>query len=163
VWQIGTGYFGCRDRRGRFSAERFRELARLEAVKMVEIKLSQGAKPGHGGILPAEKNTPEVAAICGVEPHVKVESPAAHTAFSNPIELMRFVERLRRLSEGKPVGFKLSVGREGEFLALCKAMVETGIRPDFITVDGGEGGRARRRWSTPTPSACRCARRWRWW
>jgi glutamate synthase domain-containing protein 2 len=140
VWQIGTGYFGCRDRQGRFSPERFAEQARLDVVKMVEIKLSQGAKPGHGGILPATKNTPEIARIRGVEPHTRVVSPALHSAFSTPLELMEFIARLRELSGGKPVGIKLSIGRESEFLSLCKAMVESGIHPDFITVDGGEGG-----------------------
>ncbi len=140
VWQIGTAYFGCRDRRGRFDPERFRELAALEAVKMVEIKLSQGAKPGHGGILPASKNTPEIARIRGIEPHTRVASPPGHSAFSTPLELMAFIGRLRELSGGKPVGIKLCVGRESEFVALCKAMVTSGVLPDFITVDGGEGG-----------------------
>ncbi len=140
VWQIGTGYFGCRDRAGRFSEAEFAEKAVLPAVKMIEIKFSQGAKPGHGGILPAEKNTPEIAAIRGVAPGTEVDSPATHGAFHSPLELMRFIARLRELSGGKPVGFKLSLGRKSEFVAICKAMVETGIRPDFITVDGGEGG-----------------------
>ena len=140
VWQIGTGYFGCRDPQGGFSAEAFREKANLEVVRMIEIKLSQGAKPGHGGILPAEKNSPEIAAIRGVEPGTEIASPATHSAFSTPIELMQFIEKLRDLSGGKPIGIKLAIGRKSEFLALCKAMIETGIRPDFITVDGGEGG-----------------------
>jgi glutamate synthase domain-containing protein 2 len=140
VWQIGTGYFGCRDPRGRFCAEAFREKAGLPAVKMIEIKLSQGAKPGHGGILPAGKNTPEIAAIRGVEPDTQVDSPATHSAFDSPPGLARFIEKLRELSSGKPIGLKLAIGRKSEFVALCKAMVETGIRPDFITVDGGEGG-----------------------
>ncbi len=107
---------------------------------MVEIKLSQGAKPGHGGILPAEINTPEIAEIRGVEPLAQVDSPPSHTAFSNPLELMKFVQKLRELSGGKPVGFELCVGRKSEMIALCKAMLTTGLKPDFITVDGGEGG-----------------------
>lgn len=140
VWQIGTGYFGCRNVDGTFSAQKFRDTATLECVRMIEIKLSQGAKPGHGGILPASKNDDLIAAIRGVEPHTEVVSPSAHSAFSSPRELLDFIHHLRQLSGGKPVGFKLCVGRESEFIAICKAMVETGIRPDFITVDGGEGG-----------------------
>jgi len=140
VWQIGTGYFGCRDRDGRFCAGQFRDKAALPAVKMIEIKLSQGAKPGHGGILPACKNTPEIAAIRGVPPATQVDSPPHHTAFSTPLELLAFVRTLRELSGGKPVGFKLAVGRRSEFVAVCKAMVESGTTPDFITVDGAEGG-----------------------
>ena len=140
IWQIGTGYFGCRDAKGRFDPVAFEEQARLEAVKMVEVKLSQGAKPGHGGILPAQKNTPEIARIRGVEPYTEVQSPPSHTAFHTPIEFLEFLNQLRDLSGGKPVGFKLCVGRYREFIAICKAMVETGIWPDFITVDGGEGG-----------------------
>jgi glutamate synthase domain-containing protein 2 len=107
---------------------------------MIEVKLSQGAKPGHGGILPAEKNTPEIAAIRGVEPGTQVDSPPAHSAFDSPLGLLEFVARLRELSGGKPVGFKLAIGRKSEFIAICKAMVASGILPDFITVDGGEGG-----------------------
>jgi len=140
IWQIGTAYFGCRDRRGRFDAQLFADKASLTQVKMIEIKISQGAKPGHGGVLPACKNTPEIAAIRGVEPYTQVDSPARHAAFSSPIELMLFIARLRELSGGKPVGFKLCIGQRSEFFALCKAMLATGIRPDFITVDGGEGG-----------------------
>ena len=140
IWQIGTGYFGCRDTQGRFSPEAFTEKAGLDAVRMIEIKLSQGAKPGHGGILPAGKNTPEIAAIRGVEPGTQVDSPPSHSAFNSPLGLMEFVARLRELSGGKPIGFKLAIGRRSEFVAICKAMVETGITPDFITVDGGEGG-----------------------
>lgn len=140
VWQIGTGYFGCRDAAGHFSAEAFREKALLPGVKMIEIKLSQGAKPGHGGILPADKNTPEIAAIRGVVAGTRVNSPATHSAFSSPLGLLDFVRQLRELSDGKPVGFKLSIGRRSEFIAICKAMVSSGITPDFITVDGGEGG-----------------------
>ncbi|HRK26729.1 MAG TPA: FMN-binding glutamate synthase family protein [Chitinophagales bacterium] len=140
IYQIGTGYFGCRTKDGKFSPELFAQKAALPNVKMIEIKLSQGAKPGHGGILPAAKNTPEIAAIRNVEPHTTVFSPPYHTAFTNPIELLQFIEQLRRLSGGKPIGFKLCVGIKSEFLAICKAMVKTGILPDFITVDGGEGG-----------------------
>lgn len=140
VWQIGTGYFGCRDDAGRFSPEAFREKAALPNVKMVEIKLSQGAKPGHGGILPADKNTPEIAAIRAVPVATQVDSPPAHSAFATPLELLYFVRQLRDLAGGKPVGFKLSVGRKSEFVAICKAMMASGITPDFITVDGGEGG-----------------------
>jgi len=140
IWQIGTGYFGCRDARGRFDAERCAETAGHASVRMIEIKISQGAKPGHGGILPAIKNTPEIAAARGVQVGTLVASPPGHSAFSTPVGLLRFVARLRELSDGKPIGFKLCVGRESEFVAICKAMVETGIRPDFITVDGGEGG-----------------------
>ncbi|MBS4051652.1 MAG: FMN-binding glutamate synthase family protein [Methylomonas sp.] len=140
IWQIGTAYFGCRDRLGRFDAQLFADKANMPQIKMLEIKLSQGAKPGHGGVLPACKNTPEIAAIRGVAPYTQIDSPARHSVFSTPIELMRFIAGLRELSGGKPVGFKLCIGQRGEFLALCKAMLETGIRPDFITVDGGEGG-----------------------
>jgi len=140
IWQIGTGYFGCRTKEGGFDSERFRENATRESVKMIEIKLSQGAKPGHGGILPAIKNTPEIARTRGVEPGTMIVSPPAHTAFSTPLEMMRFIALLRELSDGKPVGFKLCVGRESELVAICKAMIESGVRPDFITVDGGEGG-----------------------
>ena len=140
VWQIGTGYFGCRDQAGNFSPEAFAEKATLPNVKMIEVKLSQGAKPGHGGILPADKNTPEIAEIRGVPAATQVDSPPTHSAFSNPLELLDFIQRLRELSGGKPVGFKLSVGRKSEFIALCKAMVQSDILPDFITVDGGEGG-----------------------
>lgn len=140
IWQIGTGYFGCRDEAGRFSAENFTKKATLPNVKMIEIKLSQGAKPGHGGILPAIKNTPEIAEMRGVKPFTEVDSPPAHSAFSTPLEMMQFVGQLRELSGGKPIGFKLCVGRKSEFIALCKAMVKSGIKPDFVTVDGGEGG-----------------------
>ena len=139
-WQVGTGYFGCRTQGGGFSDARFKETAAKEAVKMIEIKLSQGAKPGHGGILPADKNSPEIAKIRGVEPHTRVDSPPTHTTFTSPFEMMQFIQRLRDLSGGKPVGFKICIGRGSEFVAICKAMVETGIKPDFITVDGGEGG-----------------------
>lgn len=140
IWQIGTGYFSCRNIDGTFNPGAFAERAVLPQVKMVEIKLSQGAKPGHGGILPAAKVTPEIARIRLVEMGKDVVSPPAHTAFSTPVEMMEFVKQLRDLSGGKPVGFKLCVGHKSEFLAICKAMVKTGIYPDFITVDGGEGG-----------------------
>lgn len=140
VWQIGTGYFGCRDADGRFAKQAFEKTATLASVKMIEIKLSQGAKPGHGGILPASKNTEIIARIRQVPVGTEVVSPSAHSAFSSPRGLMAFVAQLRELSGGKPVGFKLCVGRESEFIAICKAMIETGITPDFVTVDGGEGG-----------------------
>jgi glutamate synthase domain-containing protein 2 len=140
VWQIGTGYFGCRNDAGNFNPEKFRINATKDVVKMIEIKLSQGAKPGHGGILPAAKLTEEIAAIRHVPMGFDVVSPPAHSAFSTPTELLLFVKTLRELSDGKPIGFKLCIGRRDEFLGICKAMVETGITPDFITVDGGEGG-----------------------
>ena len=140
IWQIGTGYFGARDLEGNFSDSEFQKRATLPQVKMIEIKISQGAKPGHGGLLPAAKNTPEIAKIRGVEPFKDVNSPSSHSAFSNPNELLLFVQKLRTLSGGKPVGFKLCVGKKKEFTDICQAMLETGIKPDFITVDGGEGG-----------------------
>ena len=140
IWQIGTGYFGCRDEKGDFLESLFEEKAKNDQVKMVEIKLSQGAKPGHGGILPAGKNTPEIAKIRNVEAGTTVFSPPSHTAFSDPEGLMYFIQKLRSLSGGKPIGFKLCVGSKDEFIDLCKAMILTGIKPDFITVDGGEGG-----------------------
>jgi glutamate synthase domain-containing protein 2 len=140
VWQIGTGYFGCRDESGNFDAERFRERATLPQVKMIEVKLSQGAKPGHGGMLPASKNSELIARIRQVTPHTEVISPSAHRAFSTPLELLQFLGRLRELSGGKPVGFKLCVGDPAEFIAICKAALESGEVPDFVTVDGAEGG-----------------------
>ncbi|MFQ5629953.1 MAG: FMN-binding glutamate synthase family protein, partial [bacterium] len=140
IWQIGTGYFGCRTRDGEFCPDSFTERANLPEVKMIEIKLSQGAKPGHGGILPAAKLTKEIAGIRDVPMGEDVLSPPAHSAFSTPIALLEFIVKLRALSGGKPVGFKLCVGKRREFLAICKAMVKTGMAPDFITVDGGEGG-----------------------
>ncbi len=140
VWQIGTGYFGCRDEDGNFNPDLFRENAGRDVVKMIEIKLSQGAKPGHGGILPAAKLTEEIAKIRHVPMGQDVVSPPAHSSFSNAVGLLDFVRTLRELSGGKPVGFKLCIGRPDEFLAICKAMLETEILPDFITVDGGEGG-----------------------
>jgi len=140
VWQIGTAYFGCRDPEGRFDPERFREGAAHAQVRMIEVKLSQGAKPGHGGILPGVKVTPEIAAARGVPVGRDVISPPAHSTFSTPTGLLEFVARLRELSGGKPVGFKLCIGDPVEFLAIVKAMTATGILPDFITVDGAEGG-----------------------
>ncbi len=140
VWEIGTAYFGCRTPDGKFSPERFQEKAKHPSVKMIAVKLSQGAKPGHGGILPAAKLTPEIAEIRGVPMGYDVISPPAHTAFSTPIEFLQYLSRLRELSGGKPVGFKLCVGKRREFVAIAKAIVKTGIYPDFITVDGGEGG-----------------------
>lgn len=140
VWQIGTGYFGCRTADGRFSPEHFVEKATHPSVKMIEIKLSQGAKPGHGGILPAAKLTKEIAEIRKVKLGEDVVSPPTHTAFNTPIGLLEFIVQLRELTDGKPVGFKLCVGSRVEFLAICKAMLETNIYPDFITVDGAEGG-----------------------
>ena len=140
IWQIGTGYFGCRNQDGTFHYEEFAKRAVHVNVKMIEIKLSQGAKPGHGGILPAAKVTEEIAKIRLVEMGKDVMSPPYHTAFTNPIGLLEFVKKLRELSGGKPVGFKLCVGQKSQFIAICKAMVKTNIMPDFITVDGGEGG-----------------------
>jgi glutamate synthase domain-containing protein 2 len=140
IWQIGTGYFGCRNAEGNFDADIFKEKAVLPVVKMIEIKISQGAKPGHGGILPKAKLTEEIAHIRHVPMGQDVVSPAAHSAFDSPAGLLQFVRRLRELSGGKPVGFKLCIGKREEFLGICKAMLETGITPDFITVDGGEGG-----------------------
>jgi glutamate synthase domain-containing protein 2 len=140
IYQVGTGYFGSRDKEGNFSPESFAKTVSPPSVKMIELKLSQGAKPGHGGILPAKKNTPEIAKIRGVEPHTDVLSPPYHKAFKTPIELCHLIGQMRELSGGKPIGFKLCVGHKSEFLAICKAMIITGIKPDFITVDGGEGG-----------------------
>src|SRR5687767_9089562 len=140
IWQIGTGYFGCRNADGTFNFEAFAERAVVPNVKMIEIKLSQGAKPGHGGILPAKKVTAEIAKIRLVEQGKDVLSPPYHTAFKTPVQMLEFIKKLRELSGGKPVGFKLCVGRKSQFLAICKAMVKSGITPDFITVDGGEGG-----------------------
>lgn len=140
IYQIGTGYFGCRAEDGNFDPDKFVKTVSYEHVRMIELKLSQGAKPGKGGILPAIKNTKEIAAIRGVEPHQAVHSPSFHKAFKDPEGLLAFIKKLRDLSGGKPVGFKLCIGSEREFYELCKLMVETGIKPDFITIDGGEGG-----------------------
>ncbi|MCH8863325.1 MAG: FMN-binding glutamate synthase family protein [Proteobacteria bacterium] len=140
IWEIGTGYFGCRKEDGSFCADTFAARASEEQVRMIEIKLSQGAKPGHGGILPGAKVTPEIAEARDVPQGQDVISPPAHSAFSTPIQMMEFIAVLREKSGGKPVGFKLCVGHRWEFMALCKAMIETGIAPDFIVVDGSEGG-----------------------
>jgi glutamate synthase domain-containing protein 2 len=140
IWEIGSGYFGCRNDDGSFSAEKFTANARDRQVKMIELKLSQGAKPGHGGVLPGAKVTAEIAAARGVPMGVDCVSPSAHSAFSTPVEMLHFIDRLRSLSGGKPVGFKLCIGHPWEWFALAKAMVETGVLPDFIVVDGGEGG-----------------------
>ena len=139
-WQIGTGYFGCRNKEGSFSEENFIISATKPEVKLIELKLSQGAKPGHGGVLPGVKNTPEIAKIRGVEPHTTVLSPPSHSEFSSPEGLLEFIQRLRTLSGGKPTGFKLCVGSTIEFEDICKAMVNLQIFPDFISVDGAEGG-----------------------
>jgi len=140
VWEIGSGYFGCRNDDGSFSEERFAANARDPQVRMIEVKLSQGAKPGHGGVLPAAKVSPEIAATRGVPVGQDCVSPAAHAAFDSPRGLLAFVERLRNLSGGKPTGFKLAIGHPWEWFGIAKAMQETGIVPDFIVVDGAEGG-----------------------
>ncbi len=140
VWEIGSGYFGCRTNEGRFDPERFAVQARKPAVKMIEIKLSQGAKPGHGGILPKHKVSAEISATRGVPMGQDCVSPASHSAFSTPIQLLQFIAQLRELSGGKPVGFKLCIGHPWEFMGIAKAMLETGIYPDFIVIDGSEGG-----------------------
>ncbi|MBT0668856.1 FMN-binding glutamate synthase family protein [Novosphingobium profundi] len=140
IWELGSGYFGCRHKDGSFNPELFAEQARDDQVKMVEIKLSQGAKPGHGGVLPGAKVTPEIAEARKVDIGEDCISPAAHPAFQTPIELLEFTARLRELSGGKPAGLKLCVGQPHEVMALMKAIVETGIAPDFIVVDGAEGG-----------------------
>ena len=140
IWEIGSGYFGCRNDDGTFSEEKFIANACDPQVKMVEIKLSQGAKPGHGGVLPGPKVTAEIAAARGVPIGVDCVSPSAHSAFNSPLEMMHFIARLRRLSGGKPTGFKLCIGHPWEWFAMVKAMRATGITPDFIVVDGAEGG-----------------------
>ena len=140
VWEIGSGYFGCRDGAGRFDAARFADTAQADQVRMIEIKLSQGAKPGHGGVLPGAKVSAEIALARGVAVGEDCISPAAHSAFSTPIELLEWAANLRELSGGKPVGIKLCIGHPHEVFALAKAMLETGLRIDFITVDGAEGG-----------------------
>lgn len=140
IWQVGTGYFGCRDEEGNFNPELFAEKTKIPNVKMIELKISQGAKPGHGGILPASKNSEEIAKIRHVKPHVKIASPVFHSAFDNPSEMVQFIGKLRELSDGKPIGFKLCIGHKSEFISICQAMVKHNIFPDFITVDGGEGG-----------------------
>ena len=140
IWEIGSGYFGCRDAEGRFDAEKFAAGAGLDQVKMIEIKLSQGAKPGHGGVLPGAKVTAEIAEARGVPVGVDCISPARHSMFATPLELIDFVAALRRLSGGKPVGIKLAMGHPWEWFAIVKAMIARAITPDFIVVDGGEGG-----------------------
>ncbi|MGY4494410.1 FMN-binding glutamate synthase family protein [Pseudomonas sp. TE3610] len=140
IWEIGSGYFGCRTLSGQFDPVRFAEQARQPQVKMIEIKLSQGAKPGHGGILPKHKVTKEIASTRGVSMGEDCISPSRHAEFSNPVELLLFIARLRKLSSGKPIGFKLCLGHPWEFMAIVKAMLKTGIQPDFIVVDGKEGG-----------------------
>lgn len=140
VWELGSGYFGCRDEQGRFDPQRFAEQAANPQVKMIEIKLSQGAKPGHGGILPRHKVTAEISLTRGVPMGQDCISPARHSAFATPTELLQFITRLRELSGGKPVGFKLCLGHPWEFMGIAKAMLATGILPDFIVIDGKEGG-----------------------
>jgi len=140
VWNIGTGYFSCRTSDGKFNYDEFVKRATLDNIKMIEIKFSQGAKPGHGGILPKEKVTDEIAAIRLVSKGQDILSPPTHSAFTTPLELMDFVKLLRKGSEGKPIGIKICIGNKSEFLSICKAMVETKTYLDFITVDGGEGG-----------------------
>ena len=140
VWELGSGYFGARNDDGTFSPERFAERASLDQVKMIELKLSQGAKPGHGGMLPGAKVNAEIASTRGVPEGQDCISPAAHSAFSTPEELLQFIAQLRKLSGGKPTGFKLAIGHPWEWFAIAKAMLSTGITPDFIVVDGAEGG-----------------------
>ncbi|MFV0296753.1 MAG: FMN-binding glutamate synthase family protein [Hyphomicrobiaceae bacterium] len=140
IWELGSGYFGARNTDGSFSPEKFQERASHPQIKMVELKLSQGAKPGHGGVLPAAKITPEISKIRGIEMGRDCISPSFHPAFSTPREMLQFVAEMRRLSGGKPAGFKLCIGHPWEFLAIVKAMLETGLLPDFIVVDGKEGG-----------------------
>jgi glutamate synthase domain-containing protein 2 len=140
IWEIASGYFGCRDEQGGFDPDKFTRQARAPQVKMIEIKLSQGAKPGHGGMLPAPKVTAEIAEARGVPQGVDCISPSRHSAFSTPVELLEFIAKLRELSGGKPTGFKFALGHPWEFFGICKAMLETGLLPDFIVVDGGEGG-----------------------
>jgi glutamate synthase domain-containing protein 2 len=140
IWEVGSGYFGCRNADSTFCKEKFAETAARDQIKMVELKLSQGAKPGHGGVLPAAKVSQEISITRGVPMGVDCISPSGHSAFSTPIEMMEFVAEMRRLAGGKPAGFKLCIGHPWEFLAICKAMIETKIYPDFIVVDGKEGG-----------------------
>ena len=140
IWEIGSGYFGCRNNDGTFNESEFADNAQLPQVKMIEIKLSQGAKPGHGGVLPGAKVTAEIAAARGVPEGVDCISPASHSAFRTPVEMMQFIDKLRKLSGGKPTGFKLCIGHAWEWFAMVKAMLQTGITPDFIVVDGAEGG-----------------------
>lgn len=140
VMQIGTAYFGFRTQDGKFDPEKFKIKAAIPEVKMIEIKLSQGAKPAHGGVLPKEKLSKEIAEIRGVPMGQDVLSPPAHTTFKTPIEFCHWIAELREMSGGKPIGFKLCLGIKQEFLAICKAIIQTKIYPDFITIDGAEGG-----------------------
>ena len=140
IWQIASGYFGCRNADGTFSPEKFAKQAAADQVKMIELKLSQGAKPGHGGVLPAHKVSAEIAETRGIPVGRECVSPAWHSSFSTPVEMVQFLGKLRELSGGKPVGFKLAVGQPWEFMSIVKAMLETGIVPDFVVVDGSEGG-----------------------
>ncbi|MDF2139909.1 FMN-binding glutamate synthase family protein [Paenirhodobacter sp. CAU 1674] len=140
IYEVGSGYFGCRNHDGSFNPEKFAVVAADPQVKMIEIKLSQGAKPGHGGMLPAAKISPEIAEARDVPMGVDCISPASHSAFSTPLEMMGFIRQLRELSDGKPVGFKLCIGHRREFMCIVKAMLETGVTPDFIVIDGKEGG-----------------------
>ena len=140
VWELGSGYFGCRTDEGKFDPEKFAKQAVLPNVKMIEIKMSQGAKPGHGGILPKEKITEQIAQVRGVPRDRDCVSPASHSAFTTPLEMMAFIRQLRELSGGKPVGFKLCIGQPWEFMAIVKAMLATDTYPDYIVVDGAEGG-----------------------
>ena len=140
IWEIGSGYFGCRNDDGTFNADKFSASARDPQVKLIELKLSQGAKPGHGGVLPGPKVSPEIAAARGVPVGVDCISPSAHSAFSTPVGMLQFMDQLRSLSGGKPVGFKLCIGHPWEWFALAKAMVESDLLPDFIVIDGAEGG-----------------------
>ncbi len=139
-WQIGTGYFGCRNDEGNFDPEKFAEKAKNPSVKMIELKISQGAKPGHGGVLPASKNTEEIAKIRGVKPHTSILSPPSHSAFKDAKGLVAFIKTLRELADGKPIGFKLCIGKTSEFELICQEMILQNCYPDFITVDGAEGG-----------------------
>jgi glutamate synthase domain-containing protein 2 len=140
IWQLGSAYFGCRTSEGRFDSELFKQKAQHPQVKMIELKISQGAMPSYGGILPAKKVTREIAKIRGVPLGQDVVSPPAHPEFSTPLEMIYFIKKLRDLSGGKPIGFKISIGRKRQFIAICKAMIQTGICPDYIAVDGSEGG-----------------------
>ena len=140
VWEIGSGYFGCRDAQGRFDEDAFARNAAEPQVRMLELKLSQGAKPGHGGLLPGAKVTPEIAQTRGIPVGVDCESPAAHSTFSTPLGLLEFIERMRTLAGGKPTGFKLAIGHPWEWFGIARAMLDSGILPDFIVVDGAEGG-----------------------
>jgi glutamate synthase domain-containing protein 2 len=140
IWEIGSGYFGCRNRDGTFNPDLFAKVSGDDQIKMVELKISQGAKPGHGGVLPAAKVSEEISKIRGVPMGEDCISPATHRAFSTPLEMMKFLSEMRRLSGGKPAGFKMCIGHPWEFLAICKAMLQSGIYPDFIVIDGNEGG-----------------------